>query len=178
MYATVRNTYMFRLFRKRKEETKMSENQKKILEMLANKKISVDEAYRLLNALRTETGAPEGGGGAGMTGKPKPKYLRVCVAPRRGHKHEEYEHEEHEHDEEAGLVNVRVPMALIRSGMKFTSLLPSEARDKVTDALQEKGINLDMRNMKPEDLEEIIGALGDLEVNVVNDKEVVRVFVE
>jgi hypothetical protein len=27
-------------------------------------------------------------------------------------------------------------------------------------------------------LEEIIGALGDLEVNVVNDKEVVRVFVE
>jgi ribosomal protein L9 len=161
----------------------MSENQKKILEMLANKKISVDEAYRLLNALKTETGAPEGGGGAGMTGKPKPKYLRVCVAPRRGHKHEEHEHEGHEHeghehDEEAEVVNVRVPMALIRSGMKFTSLLPSEARDKVTDALQEKGINLDMRNMKPEDLEEIIGALGDLEVNVVNDKEVVRVFVE
>jgi hypothetical protein len=146
----------------------MSENQKKILEMLANKKISVDEAYRLLNALKTETGAPEGGGSAGMTGKPKPKYLRVCVVPGHGH----------EHDEDAEVVNVRVPMALIRSGMKFTSLLPSEARDKVTDALQEKGIDLDMRNMKPEDLEEIIGALGDLEVNVVNDKEVVRVFVE
>ena len=161
----------------------MSENQKKILEMLANKKISVDEAYRLLNALKTETGAPEGGGGAGMTGKPKPKYLRVCVAPRRGHKHEGHEHEEHEHeghehDEEAEVVNVRVPMALIRSGMKFTSLLPSEARDKVTDALHEKGIDLDMRNMKPEDLEEIISALDDLEVNVVNDEEVVRVFVE
>ena len=151
----------------------MSENQKKILEMLANKKISVDEAYRLLNALKTETGAPEGGGGAGMTGKPRPKYLRVCVAPRRGHKHEG-----HEHDEEAEVVNVRVPMALIRSGMKFTSLLPSEARDKVTDALHEKGIDLDMRNMKPEDLEEIISALDDLEVNVVNDEEVVRVFVE
>jgi hypothetical protein len=161
----------------------MSENQKKILEMLANKKISVDEAYRLLNALKTETGAPEGGGGAGMTGKPKPKYLRVCVAPRRGHKHEEHEHEGHEHeghehDEEAEVVNVRVPMALIRSGMKFTSLLPSEARDKVTDALHEKGIDLDMRNMKPEDLEEIISALDNLEVNVVNDEEVVRVFVE
>jgi hypothetical protein len=174
---------MFRSFRKRKEETKMSENQKKILEMLANKKISVDEAYRLLNALKTETGAPEGGGGAGMTAKPKPKYLRVCVAPRRGHKHEGHEHEEHEHeghehDEDAELVNVRVPMALIRSGMKFTSLLPSEARDKVTDALHEKGIDLDMRNMKPEDLEEIISALDDLEVNVVNDEEVVRVFVE
>jgi hypothetical protein len=62
--------------------------------------------------------------------------------------------------------------------MKFTSLLPSEARDKVTDALHEKGIDLDMRNMKPEDLEEIISALDNLEVNVVNDEEVVRVFVE
>ena len=146
----------------------MSENQKKILEMLASKKISVDEAYRLLNALKTETDAPEDGGSARTTGKPKPKYLHVCVVPGHGH----------EHDLDAEVVNVRVPMALIRSGMKFTSLLPSEARDKVTDALQEKGINLDMRNMKPEDLEEIIGALGDLEVNVVNDKEVVRVFVE
>ena len=146
----------------------MSENQKKILEMLANKKISVDEAYRLLNALKTETGAPESTAETGTTGKPKPKYLRVCVAPGRGH----------EHDEDADVVNVRVPMSLVRSGIKFTSLLPPEARDKVAGALDEKGINLDMRNMKPEDLEEIIGALEDLEVNVVSDKEVVRVFVE
>ena len=146
----------------------MSENQKRILEMLADKKISVDEAYRLLNALKTETGTPESTGEAGTTGKPKSKYLRVCVAPGQGH----------EHDEDAELVNVRVPMSLIRSGMKFSSLLPSEAREKVTEALGEKGINLDMRNMKPEDLEEIIGALEDLEVNVVSDKEVVKVFVE
>ena len=146
----------------------MSENQKKILDMLANKKISVDEAYRLLSALKTETSAPESTAGADITGKPKKKYLRVCVAPGAGH----------EHDEDAELVNVRVPMSLIRSGMKLSSLLPSEARDKVTEALDEKGINLDMRNMKPEDLEEIITALDELEVNVVNDKEVVRVFVE
>ncbi len=161
----------------------MSENQKKILEMLADKKISVDEAHRLLSALKAETGAPERTGEAGTTGKPKPKYLRVCVTPRhgqehQGHEHEEHEHEEHQHDRHAELVNVRVPMSLIRSGMKFTSLLPDGARDKVTDALHEKGINLDMRNMKPEDLEEIISALDDLEVNVVSDKEVVRVYVE
>jgi len=146
----------------------MSENQKRILEMLADKKISVDEAYRLLGALKTETGAPERTGEAGTTGKPKPKYLRVCVTPGRGH----------QHDEDVEVVNVRVPMSLIRSGMKFTSLLPPEARDKVTGALGEKGIDFDMRNMKPEDLEELIGALEDLEVNVVSDKEVVRVFVE
>jgi hypothetical protein len=35
-----------------------------------------------------------------------------------------------------------------------------------------------MRNLKREDSGEIIEALHDLEVNVVGDKEVVRVFVE
>ena len=44
--------------------------------------------------------------------------------------------------------------------------------------MDEKGINLDMRNMKREDLGEIIAALDELEVNMVSDKEVVRVFVE
>jgi hypothetical protein len=146
----------------------MSENQKKILEMLANKKISVDEAYRLLSALKAEPGAPESTGGPEVKARPKAKYLRVCVVPGEGH----------QHDEDAELVNIRVPMSLIRSGMKFTSLLPSQARDKVTEALGEKGINLDMRNMKPEDLEEIIEALSDLEVKVVSDKEIVKVFVE
>jgi hypothetical protein len=70
-------------------------------------------------------------------------------------------------------------MALIRSGMKFTSLLPPEARDEVTGALHEKGIDFDMRNLKPEDLDELVEALSDLEVDVVSsDGETVKVFVE
>lgn len=146
----------------------MSENQKKILEMLANEKISVDEAYRLLNALKAETVAAASGEEAGTTGRPKPKYLRVSIQP----------HSRHEHDDDVGRVNVRVPLSLIRSGMKFTSLLPPEARDKVTGALQEKGIDFDMRNLKPEDLDEIIEALNDLEVDVESNKDVVKVFVE
>jgi hypothetical protein len=146
----------------------MSENQKKILEMLANKKISVDEASQLLSALKAEASAPENTAEVGTTGKPKPKYLRVTVQPSSGH----------EHEDEAERVNVRVPMSLIRSGIKFTSLLPTEARDKVTGALHDKGIDFDMRNLKPEDIETIIEALNDLEVDVVSNKEVVKVFVE
>jgi hypothetical protein len=168
MCAIATNVYIFRSFREKKEENKMSETQKRILEMLADKKISVDEAYRLLSVLKAEAGAPESTGEARTTGKSKPKYLRVCVAPGRGH----------EHDEDADLVNVRVPISLIRSGMKFTSLLPPEAREKVTGALHEKGIDFDMRNLKSEDLDEILEALKDLEVDVVSGKDVVKVFVE
>jgi hypothetical protein len=146
----------------------MSENQKRILEMLANKKINADEAYRLLNALKTETGAPSGSGASGTTEKARAKYLRVSIQPGSGH----------EHDDDVGRVNVRVPLSLIRSGMKFTSLLPPEAREKVTGALHEKGIDFDMRNLKSEDLDEILEALNDLEVDVVSGKDVVKVFVE
>ena len=146
----------------------MSENQKKILEMLANKKISVDEAHQLLSALKAEEGAHVSTAQAGTTTKSKAKYLRVTVQPGSGH----------EHDDDVDRVNVRVPMSLIRSGIKFTSLIPPEARDKVTGALHEKGIDFDMRNLKPEDLEEIIEGLNELEVDVVSGKEVVKVFVE
>jgi hypothetical protein len=147
----------------------MDENKKRVLEMLAQNKINADEAYRLLSALESEGSAAEGTPKAGIAAKMKSKYLRVCVAPG----------SEHEHGGKSDRVNVRVPMALIRAGMKFTSLIPPEARDKVTGALREKGIDFDMRNLKPEDLDELLEALSDLEVDVASSNgETVKVFVE
>ena len=146
----------------------MSENQRKILEMLANKDISIDEAHRLLSVLEPEGSTPGSTPEAETAARTKGKYLRVTVQPG----------PEHEHDEDAERVNVRVPMSLIRSGMSFTSVLPSEARDKINGALREKGMDFDMRNLKPEDLDQLIEALSDLEVNVESDKEVVKIFVE
>jgi len=144
----------------------MSESQKEILEMLADKKISIDEAYRLLSLPGADRSEPESTTGTG-TAKPKPKYLWVTAVPGPDG--------EHDHAE---MVKVRVPMSLIRSGMKFTSLIPAEARDKVSEALRDKGIDFDMRNLKPEDFEEIIEALSELEVNVVSPEEVIKVYAE
>ena len=147
----------------------MTENKKKILEMLAQNKISTDDAYRLLSVI--ESG--ESGQGrvrrADSAVKEKAKYLRVTVLPE----------SENEHSGNVDRVNVRVPMSLIRAGIKLTSLIPPEARDKVNGALREKGIDFDVRNVKPEDIEELIEALSDLEVDVISSKgEKVKVFVE
>jgi hypothetical protein len=143
----------------------MNESRKKILEMLAEKKISADEAYRLLEAL--DDG--EGGGQAPAATATGPKYLRVTIVP----------DPERGSGENVDRVNVRVPMSLIRAGIKLTALIPDHARDKVNDALREKGIDFDVRNVKPEDIEELIGALGELEVDVLSAKgEKVKVFVE
>ncbi|HEY78998.1 MAG TPA: hypothetical protein G4O09_07795 [Dehalococcoidia bacterium] len=147
----------------------MTENQKKILEMLAEKKMSVDDAYRLLNVIDSAESGQESTHKAETAVKAKPKYLRVTVLPDPAN----------EHSQNVDRVNVRVPMSLIRAGIKLTSLIPPEARDKVNGALREKGIDFDVRNVKPEDIEELVEALSDLEVDVVSSKgEKVKVFVE
>ena len=147
----------------------MNENKKKILEMLAQNKISADEAYRLLNVIESGESGQKSTSKVNATVKEKAKYLRVTVLPA----------SENEHSGNVDRVNVRVPMSLIRAGIKLTSLIPPEARDKVNGALREKGIDFDVRNVKPEDIEELIEALGDLEVDVVSSKrEKVKVFVE
>jgi len=152
-----------------KEDKAMSDNKKKILEMLAQNKISADDAYRLLSAIDGGEGRRESTNKGGTAVKDKAKYLRVTVMPGPGS----------ERSGNYDRVNIRVPMSLIRAGIKFTSLIPSEARDKVNLALHEKGIDFDERNMKPEDIEELIGALSDLEVDVVSKNgESVKVFVE
>jgi len=147
----------------------MSENKRRILEMLAQNKISADDAYRLLSVIDTGESGRESAQKEKTTVKDKAKYLRVTVLPT----------PDNEQSGNVDRVNVRVPMSLIRAGIKLTSLIPPEARDKVNGALREKGIDFDVRNLKPEDIEELIEALSDLEVDVVSSKgEKVKVFVE
>jgi len=146
----------------------MADNQKRILEMLADKKISVDEAQRLL-ALVESPDDP----GARVPAAPSErgqsaKYLRVVVQPG----------SEAAASPDAERVNIRVPMNLIRAGMKLTALIPPQAASKVNEALKEKGVEFDLRNLKAEDLEEVVDALSDLEVDVESGKEKVRIYVE
>jgi hypothetical protein len=130
------------------------DEKKRILNMLAEGKISVDEAERLLNALSGgESPDPESGG------RKLPKFLRVLV-------------------EGETKVNVRVPIQLLRSGIKLGALLPEEARGKVDVALQGKGIDFDLGRVKPEQVDEFLAQLWDLSVDVEDGKDKVRVFCE
>jgi hypothetical protein len=145
----------------------MTENQKKILEMVADKKITVDEAYRLLSLIQPS--ANNGGDGA-KGPKPSPKYLRVVV--------DTDHHWENGCDKGPQHVNIRVPVALIRAGVKLASLIPPEAYNEVDEKMKNRGIQFDLRNMKPENVEELVQALNDLEVDINGAREKVRVYTE
>jgi len=144
----------------------MSDNQKRILEMLAEGKIGVEEANRLLSLVA----GGEGEAAAGPETKPEKKlgkYLRIQIKPQDGTA-----------SKEAPLVNIRVPMALLRAGVKLTALIPAGVADKANAAMAKEGINFDLRNLKPDDLEPLIDALSELEVDIDNNNEKVHIFVE
>ncbi len=134
----------------------MEESRRKILEMLSSGKISVDEATALLERLGgdREDSARENGGEEGA--ERPPRYLRVVVDSDEGDK-----------------VNVRVPLSLIKTGIKLKALIPQNA----ADAISEKGF--DFSNLSSLDLEELVDALKELKVDVDSaNGEKVRVFTE
>ena len=104
----------------------MKEERKKVLEMLSEGKISADEAERLLQALETKTAEGSPQTALTETLNNLPKYLFVKVDSVDGDK-----------------VNIRVPLKLIKAGIKLQALLPQDAQEKVNAKLNEKGINLD-----------------------------------
>jgi len=146
----------------------MTDNQRRILEMLAEKKISIDEAERLLTVIGQPDGGETGASDTIQVSKSLPKYLRVVVTP--GLDQDTQAKAEH--------INIRVPLALIRAGMKFTAFIPQDEANRVNEALQSKGLDFDIRNLGKEGVEELIEALRDLEVNVDSNEGKVRIYAE
>lgn len=133
----------------------MGEEQRKILEMLAQGKITVDESERLLKALEVSESPKQ-------TESKKIQYLKVEVDSKTGDK-----------------VNVRVPLKLVRAGMKLRSLIPAQAQEKVTSALEEKGINIDLNKISDKELEELVQSLTELTIDVDSEEgDKVRVYCE
>lgn len=141
----------------------MSEDRRKILDMLAQGKITVDEAEKLLSAISQPAGESEPKEKPGK--KDFPKYLRVVVEP--GSENVKGEK-----------VNIRVPFQLLRAGIKLASVIPVDVQGKVDEHLKEKGVNIDLSKITSENLEELLVHLNDLTVDVDSKEEKVRIFCE
>ena len=132
--------------------------------MVKDGKVTVDEAEELLAAVGTQTigaecAAPE-------AAAKKVKYLRVLVEDKEGGKN----------------INIRVPMALLRAGIKLGALLPRNAKEKVDEELRKQGIDIDLAKADPETIEQLIVSLSELTVDIdgceKSDTTKVRIFCE
>jgi hypothetical protein len=144
----------------------MSEDRSRILNMLAQGKITAEEAERLLDALDTRPAAGTPSTGPAIKGDPGPlidalpKFLFVKVNAENGDN-----------------VDVKIPIALVRSGLKLTSLIPPQAMDQINSSMSEHGMSVDFSNLKPEDIDELVAALREMEINVDSSNgDKVRVY--
>lgn len=141
----------------------MTAEKRKVLDMLAAGKITPDEAERLLDRLVADgagehAAEAEAGAGAGNVkdGAGKLRYLRVFVdKPDRDN------------------VNIRLPLTLVRTGIKLSALVPGKAGRQ----LSEQGIDLShLGKLSGEDLDK---ALAELDIDIETEKgDKVRVFCE
>jgi len=140
----------------------MSEERRKVLQMLSSGQVSADEAERLLDAMERQPAVAT----ASVAVATPPRYLRVEVNQQGG-------------EDGPVMVNVRVPIQLLRAGVKLASVIPPKAQEHVNQALADQGIPFDLGRLRPEDLDELVLHLQDLTIDVdqQGDKEKVKVRV-
>ena len=144
----------------------MSDETRRVLELLSQGKISVDEADQLLRALneqgkRVETSANN----QTSTIPAKPRFMRI-------HVHKPGKEGRRDKD-----VNIRVPMAVLRGGMRLGTMIPG-LHDSMNARLRERGIDVDLSKLDPAMLESMLSEMGEINIDVEQSGEQVRISYE
>jgi hypothetical protein len=135
----------------------MGEETRKVLEMLSEGKVTVQEAEQLLLAVNTASVVSD-------DKKVEPRYFRILVnkPAREGKK--------------AEAVNIRVPITVVRGGLRLSALFPGMLGKKKIQL--DNGTELDLSKVTYTDLEAMIKDIGELTVDVDGDDAQVRIRCE
>ena len=128
----------------------MGEERTRILSLIAEGKITAEEGARLLDALEsrgTQTAVADPPPRSGSADSPKFMYVKVVSTG-------------------GDNVNVKIPLSLVRAGLKLTSLIPPQAMEQITKQMADHGMAIDLTNLKQDDIEELIESLREMEINV------------
>src|SRR5262245_64386514 len=119
----------------------MTDERRRVLDLLAQGKITVDEADQLLRAL----GAPKEPSGSTRSGNAagKPRYIRITV------------HKKSNGSDGAKDVNIRVPLPMLKGGMRLGAILPGVLGDRIGARLRERGFDCDCSKMDPETIDAV-----------------------
>jgi hypothetical protein len=145
-----------------------NQDTRRILDLLAQGKITVDEAQQLMSALEQPAAgadhAPKGEA-PGESEKPAPRFLRITVteAP-------------NSFKPKGKTVNIRVPMSLIRGGIRLGALVPGLGER--WHQAHFGGGHVDFSKLSPAELERTLRDLDDLSIDVDQGKKQVQFHCE
>jgi hypothetical protein len=142
----------------------VSEETRRVLDLLAQGKITVDEADQLLRAV----GGPAASGTAETAkdaGQPSARWVRIKVhKPKDGGREKD--------------VNIRVPIAIVKSGIRLGALIPGLAGERVAARLRERGLDVDWSKLDAATIDAILRDLGEANIEIDDGRAQVRITCE
>jgi len=142
----------------------MSDDTRRVLDLLSQGKITVDQADQLLKAVASAEPSAEGASAPGAP--PRPRWLRINI-----------QKQADDHGEKKN-VNVRVPISFVKGGMRLGALIAPFAGEKAIARLRERGYDIDLSKVDAEAIETWLKDVDDLNVHIDNGKEQVRITCE
>jgi len=137
--------------------TTMTDDTKRVLELLAQGKITVEEADQLLRAVKETPVDPP-------TSRPVPRWMHISIDKTAIG------------DRPARNVSIRVPLSLARSGLRFGAMFPRLAGPKLQDELRKQGLDLDFSKIDLSQVETLLNDLGETTIDVDGGKAQVRIL--
>ncbi len=130
---------------------------KRVLELLSQGKVTVDEAEQLLAAIKE--------GAAGAAGQASPRWMRITM------------HKDASDGRPERNVNVRIPLALARSGLKLGAMVQM-FNPRLQEEFRKQGVDVDFTKVDLADLSKALEDLGETTIEVDNGRAQVRVRCE
>jgi hypothetical protein len=139
--------------------TTTTADSRRILELLAQGAITVDEADQLLRAVGDAASAVDPSAASPSPGEARreaARWLRITVdkPAREGRAPKQ--------------VSIRVPMAVVRGGARLGAMFPRVAGDRVAQKLREQGI--DIAQIDFSQIEQLLENLGETTIDVDEGK--------
>jgi len=143
----------------------MSEETRRVLDLLAQGKVTVDEAQVLLSAVN-DASVHSSSPAQDAADRPKPKWMRIAI-------HQAAKDGRRDKD-----VNIRLPIALIRNGMRLGGLISSLAGEQMAARMRERGLDTDFSKLEAVDMDAMLKDLGDSNIEFESGKAQVRITTE
>jgi hypothetical protein len=156
--------------------TTQTDDTRRILDMLQDGKITVDDADRLIKALCEEQPADTATAGTPTAGASaeRVRWIRINIqkpANDAGHK--------------AKNLNIRVPIAIVKGGMRLGAIIGTFAGDKAARRMKAQGLDIDLAKISSDlsqmngpEFDEFLRSLNETNIEIDDGQSQIRITAE
>jgi len=154
--------------------TTQTDDTRRILDMLSQGKITVDEADRLIKAICADQPAETATADTATDGQKRVRWFRINIRkPAKDSTHRPKD------------VNIRVPVAVVKGGMRLGAIIATFAGEKAAQRMKDRGLDLDLSTingdlsrMNGAEFDTFLKSLDDMNIEIDDGKSQVRITCE